>query len=397
MYVYTDTITANRPDYLGGGQWVITGLTGATVIFGKNGSGKSLLLRAYRDSDPARLHYIAPERIGNLSAAFGVAQSEMDGGMRQQASQRNVADEYRSRVASRVVAFFLKRGALATKSNFPREPAELELLLNRLLPDFEVKLSANAPYYSLQRVGTAAQVGNADQLSSGEAQLLTLGLDIVTVAAIWELETTSPRILLIDEPDAHLHPDLQVRFADFLNVVATEFKLQAVISTHSPALLAAMGQFGGLNTSVVYFSRAAACVAARPFDASLKQLAACLGGNVLMGSLFSVPLLLVEGDDDYRIWSQVPRHHRVNLAVIPSNGHEIFRFQETLERLFSSMCTYQGPLGYALVDSDHSIPAPTGTNPQQFVPFLQLQCHEAENLFFADEVLAEMATTWPAA
>ena len=47
-----------------------------------------------------------------------------------------------------------------------------------------------------------------------------------------------------------------------------------------------------------------------------------------------------------------------------------------------------------LVDSDHRIPAPTATNPQRFVPFLQLQCHEAENLFFSDEVLADMGLTW---
>ncbi len=54
-----------------------------------------------------------------------------------------------------------------------------------------------------------------------------------------------------------------------------------------------------------------------------------------MGPLFGSPILLVEGDDDYRIWSQVPRHHIVNLAVIPSNGDEIKHYQKTLESIFS--------------------------------------------------------------
>ena len=35
-----------------------------------------------------------------------------------------------------------------------------------------------------------------------------------------------------------------------------------------------------------------------------------------MGPLFGVPLLLVEGDDDYRIWNEIPRHHITSFAVI---------------------------------------------------------------------------------
>lgn len=114
-----------------------------------------------------------------------------------------------------------------------------------------------------------------------------------------------------------------------------------------------------------------------------------------MGPLFGAPLLLVEGDDDYRIWSQVPRHHITNFAVIPTNGDEIRKYQRTLETILGSLREPQGhPLGYALLDGDKSLPQPNDMNPQQFVKFIKLNCLEAENLYLTAEVLQILGTVW---
>lgn len=43
-----------------------------------------------------------------------------------------------------------------------------------------------------------------------------------------------PKLLLIDEPDAHLHPDKQERLIEALELAASELQVQAVITTHSP-------------------------------------------------------------------------------------------------------------------------------------------------------------------
>ena len=51
-----------RPGDLGGEEWRLTGLTNLVAVFGKNGSGKSRLLRAWRDNNPESTHYIIPER-----------------------------------------------------------------------------------------------------------------------------------------------------------------------------------------------------------------------------------------------------------------------------------------------------------------------------------------------
>lgn len=263
-----------------------------------------------------------------------------------------------------------------------------------LLPDFAIELKPANPPYRLLRA-TGGEVGNVDQLSSGEAQLLTLGLDVLTIGAVWELQGAPRRILLADEPDAHIHPDLQARFADFLVQAGTRFKIQVVVASHSTTLLAALGQFGKENTSVIYLDRTTSVFRAHPFDAVLKEVAACLGGHALMGPLFGLPLLLVEGDDDYRIWSQVPRHHVVSFAVIPTNGDEIHKYQKTLEQILNSLRSSGLPhAGYALLDGDKPLPQPNPNNPQSHVRFLKLSCHEAENLYLTDEVLGLLDTNW---
>jgi energy-coupling factor transporter ATP-binding protein EcfA2 len=395
---YFDHVAIQRPEDLGAGQWTLSKLTTITTLFGKNGSGKSRLLRAWRDQDNRRCHYIIPERIGALSFEPGYLNDETDGGRRSRSGQHNFTDSYRPRVVTRIQAYFMARGAVRGKA-LPGDPSELETLLSTALPDFELILKAANPPYELRRRSNGQPVGDVNQLSSGEAQIATLALDIVTVAAIWDLENESPRLLLIDEPDAHIHPDLQVRFADFLVRVAEKFELQIVVATHSTTLLAALGQFGDTAASVVYLDQSKASFEAKPFSKEIKEIAACLGGHALMGPLFGAPLLLVEGDDDYRIWSQVPRYHHVSFSVIPTNGDEIKNYQKSLETILGALREPhpQMPAGYALLDGDKSLPKPSVASPQQHVRFVGLQCHESENLYLTDDVLRLLNTNWVAA
>lgn len=48
-----------------------------------------------------------------------------------------------------------------------------------------------------------------------------------------------PRILLVDEPDAHLHPDKQERLIEVLETVASEFQTQIILTTHSQHIVRA--------------------------------------------------------------------------------------------------------------------------------------------------------------
>jgi predicted ATPase len=373
-------------------------MTDITIFMGKNGSGKSVLLRAWRDQSPDDVHYIVPERTGDISFQPQYLEQEFDGARRRSFSTGNFVEEYRRRIGARVQTYFMKRGNFRGTGAPPGNPAELEDLISLLVPDFQIGLQASQPPYILKRRVTEEIINQIQQLSSGEAQLVTLSLDILTIAAIWEIEERTARIMLVDEPDSHVHPDLQARFAEFLVKVADRFSVQFLVATHSTSLMSALGMFGGDRTSVIYIDRAHTQYIAKGFDEITKQVAACLGGHVLMGPLFGAPLLLVEGDDDYRIWSQVPRHHQINLAVIPCGGDEIRKYQVTLETILSSLCDKPAiPMGYALLDGDKEPPQPTKDNPQNFIRFLKLECHEAENLFLADTVLKQLGHTWDSA
>lgn len=397
MQTYFANRLIARPGHLGGGEWNLTNLFPVTVLFGKNGSGKSLLLRAWRDSAVQDTHYVVPERTGTLAFEPGYIQQQITADARRNASGRNFLPEYRQHIIARIEAYLVTRGATRS-GQLPGALEDLESLVSLLLPDFAMELVGANPPFKLTRSENNQQVGSIDELSSGEAQLLTLGLDILTIAATWKIQNNQNRLMLIDEPDAHIHPDLQVRFADFAVQLAKQFQLQMVIATHSTTLLAAIGQFAGDDAGVIYLDRTKTDFQAQPFTASLKEIAACLGGHVLMGPLFGVPLLLVEGDDDYRIWSQVPRHHVTSFAVIPSHGEEIKTYQKHLERVLGSLreAAY-GPAGYALMDGDKGLPQADQANPQNHVKFVQLNCHESENLYLTDEVLALLETDWAGA
>lgn len=53
-------------------------------------------------------------------------------------------------------------------------------------------------------------------------------------------EETYLRLLLIEEPEAHLHPQLQVRLLKHLSTVAKEKGIQVIITTHSTAISSAV-------------------------------------------------------------------------------------------------------------------------------------------------------------
>jgi len=102
----------------------------------------------------------------------------------------------------------------------------------------------------------------------------------------------------------------------------------------------------------------------------------------------------VEGDDDYRIWSEVPRHHIVKISVVPCNGEEIHEYQKTLEKIFLSILdSPSSPRGYVLIDGDKTTPSVE----QKQIKYVRLNCRESENLYLTDEILSSLGLNWDTA
>jgi predicted ATPase len=390
--IHEKKIIVDRPAHLGVGQWKLQELNHVTVLFGRNGSGKSFLLRNLLNQNQESRHLTTPERGGELNFEPSWATQELVGSGRANSRQTNFSPEFRGRAISRLQTVFTARGF-----DDNRKPdttrADIENLMRGLLPEFGFQLVKEQPFFEMLR-STGERIVRQNQLSSGEVGLLALGIDILTVCSLWRLENREKRILLIDEPDTHLHPDLQQNLASFIIDVMKKYGCQVIVATHSTTLLSALGFYGGVDTSTIYLTNEGDALMAIPFNESFQMLSACLGGHALMGPLFSVPLLLVEGDDDYRVWSQVPRHKIAQFAVIPCDGAvKVKAYQRTLEKIFASLRTISQPAGYALLDGDQSLPA-IATTPQIQVPFLKLECRETENLYLTNEVLHLLGINW---
>jgi len=78
--------------------------------------------------------------------------------------------------------------------------------INKLLDNIEIKRSAAD--FKIYKKSDGSEI-DPTKISSGESELIALGIECLVFAK--ECKESVENILFLDEPDAHLHPDLQVR------------------------------------------------------------------------------------------------------------------------------------------------------------------------------------------
>lgn len=81
----------------------------------------------------------------------------------------------------------------------------------------------------------AAQRISLDFNSSGSGFMQVLQI----LAPIYRFCPDKATVVLLDEPDAHLHPNLQTSLANTLRDIQKELGIQIIISTHSPSIIRA--------------------------------------------------------------------------------------------------------------------------------------------------------------
>jgi predicted ATPase len=103
---------------------------------------------------------------------------------------------------------------------------------------FSLPDEASRTYNSTIHLLDFGQPTDVANLSSGEKALLWLALALFNAQYKEGIVPQSPKLLLLDEPDAFLHPQMVARMYQTFSAFVEAFDMQVILSTHSPTTAA---------------------------------------------------------------------------------------------------------------------------------------------------------------
>lgn len=383
-------------DFEGVGGCNLRNLARQNLLLGKNGCGKSRLLRLVEQNLRGRpgvgsVRYLSPERSGLLQYEAGIEQTlTTNASWLADTRRKNQADQFRQQSAAQ-----FRRLELLTLREIEQTPAlraDPEVTFDRTVARVNglldrVYLTRGDPGFQINDRTTKATVG-AGEISSGESELISLGIECL----VFERDAVRGKInlLLIDEPDVHLHPDLQARFSRFVGELVSAGEVSVLIATHSTALLGAMSQDGDTHHAFMRYGDTE--VVFSPATEARRKVIPVFGAHPLSNVFNQAPILLVEGEDDERIWQQAVRSSRGRISVYPcavDGLAQLKEFEQEVSRIISAV--YDDATAYSLRDRDLD---PTEIVDLGPVKRMRLECRAAENLLLSDEVLASLGVVW---
>ncbi|MFT5281001.1 MAG: putative ATPase [Flavobacteriaceae bacterium] len=407
-----------RPKYFGGEEWQMKGLKPITLVVGKNGSGKTTLLDAFRAKirelvvPPEGLDFITMSEVieNTLTVTVDKISAERGGSYESNGNiytalgnpndlfnrrQGSTARDFRSEVASRYdkLMAHISHNDSETSERPSKRVEKIVDLLNELVPKKYMVIKAGSSFQIVQKNNKDVAIP-FNSLSSGEIEMFTLGLECLIVAN-WEKQGDGEhlKILLIDEPDVHIHPDLQSRFLKFLLDLSDEYDMQIIICTHSTVFIASLPE--DADASIIWMDGEDDELVARTKRKSINELSALLGGNMVMQVLLNHKIILVEGDDDLVVFNQ---------AVKSSNGiflaythqcvgkDEMRKIETSIGKIMKSLCDRDDEAGILISIRDSDGEHPEIDN-RPFVHRYKLQCHEIENMILSNDFLAKYEKT----
>lgn len=380
----------------------IQDLTNINVMVGRNGAGKSRLLRALDQALAADVsfntRYISPERAGVFQRDGNAATNmERDKNWLPSSRRKNQADNFKA-VSAHILGELEKiynRRILDTPTlrADPMRSFKNDLLVR--ISGLLANISIEQENSSFVFISAADEQVNPGQISSGESESIALATEI-----LYFFETLDPKrfnVLLLDEPDVHLHPDLQARLAKFLITSLDELDdarrdaVAVCIATHSTPFICALARSPYTSIGTKGFQQSV--VQLSPVSDQLRKVSPFFG-HPLSLSISQDVLLILEGEDDERVWQQAARTSQGRIRVFPVLATTVGQ-QTSLEKFCSSILTavYDEPVAYSLRDGDGKRAA---LKPIGVVTRFRLQCYAIENTLLTDECLSVLGTTWAA-
>lgn len=115
--------------------------------------------------------------------------------------------------------------------------SQFRIDLQEIFPGTEVDLRFDATIE--EHINAVAKMGDAELPIDSSGTGLLQAIQILAYANVHR-----PAVLILDEPDSHLHPDNQRKLARLLAAISARRNFQVILSTHSRHLLDAFSQTG---------------------------------------------------------------------------------------------------------------------------------------------------------
>lgn len=375
--------------------YTLKNLSKINIVLGKNGCGKSTLLRSVeqglssQSQSYGKTKYITPERGGALIYEAGIEQSlSTDINWLSGQRRKNQAIGFRQQSVAqyrRLETLVLRE---IEKEKRQQSDYTFDIYVNKinsLLDNIEIK--RHDMTFKIYHRGTTNELG-AEVISSGESELISLGIECLIFGK--ECISDKENILFLDEPDVHLHPDLQVRLMHFLEDLVSNINFKVLIATHSTAILGALETY--TDTHLAFMSFEQKELNFREISAVYRKVLPVFGAHPLSNIFNEAPILLVEGEDDERIWQQAVRSSGGTIKLYPCSVDSVSNindFEQEAKEIIQSV--YDNAKGYSLRDKDNNTEEISDLPP---IIRMRLACRNSENLLLTDEVLRTLNITW---
>ncbi len=379
--------------------YTLKNLNKINILLGKNGCGKSFLLRevekGFRNGTDysGKTKYITPERGGSLVYEAGIEQNTIsDTTWLYQTRSQNQFYQFRQQSVAQfrkletIVLREIEKEKRTEDYFFDQYIDKINSLLDRIYIERSDVKKGEIGFKIFQK-DTNNEV-SPDMISSGESELISLGIECLIFSK--ELVLEKENILFLDEPDVHLHPDLQSRLMQFLTRLLDENDFSVLIATHSTAILGALEAYK--NTHLAFMKPLQKDIEFSPISDIYRKILPVFGAHPLSNIFNEAPVLLLEGEDDERIWQQAVRTSLGGIKLYPcacGDVNKLNEFEQETGRIISAV--YDDAKAYSLRDRDDSEGSIDDLPP---ITRMKLSCRSAENLLLSNEVLGSLNLNW---
>jgi predicted ATPase len=140
-----------------------------------------------------------------------------------------------------------------TSDNTVLEEVRINRKINHLLENIRSVIDGEFHEENEKLMFTPSEMKKAMELSN-----MSTGIKaFLIIKRLLELGEIKERgVLIFDEPEIHLHPEWQIRFAEILVLLQKEFNLTILLTTHSPYFLSAIETFAkkqGIANMCTYY------------------------------------------------------------------------------------------------------------------------------------------------